>query len=83
MSTDRLRALGTYSVRELVEELKRRKDEIDDALALFAAPTDSAPRYARKSEAKAAYWAEWHEYKAANPNATLERWRKARKRNAR
>lgn len=83
MGTDRLKALATYSIRELVDELKRRKDEIDDALSVFSGPPANGPKYTRKSESKAAYWAAWHAYKEQHPSATVAEWRKAQKRKAR
>ena len=76
---DRIEQLRTYTVQELVGELKRRKDELDSALSLFVT-TGAQVRNPRKSEAKAAYWREWHEYHAAHPDATVGDWRKAKKR---
>jgi hypothetical protein len=55
---------------------------LDSALAVFATP-GAQIKNPRKSEAKAAYWREWHEYLAAHPAATVEDWRKAKKRQAR
>ena len=77
---DRLKQLETYTVRELVDELKRRIDELDEARALLAATSDQAVRNSRMSEAKSAYWKEWHKYKAANPDAKVEQWRRSQKR---
>lgn len=80
---DRLAQLQTYSVRELVDELKRRKDELDSALAMFAGPGAQTVRNSKMSEAKAAYWRGWHEYRAAHPDATVTDWRRSRKRTGR
>jgi hypothetical protein len=79
---DRMGQLKMYSIAELVGELKRRKDELDSALAMFAGPGSTTIRNSRMSEAKARYWAEWHEYKATHPDATVEQWRRSQKRSA-
>lgn len=78
---DRLQHLQTYTVQELVSELRRRIAELDEARALLAG-TESGPKNSRMSQAKAEYWREWREYKAAHPDATVEQWRRAQKRNA-
>lgn len=78
MGTDRLKALEAYTVRELVDELKRRKDELDDALSAIGSRSDA--KNTRMSEAKAAYWRGWHAYRSEHPNATVAEWRKAQKR---
>lgn len=77
---DRLKLLGEYTVGELVDELKRRKDELDGALASIPGPSGNAPKNTRMSQAKAAYWKAWHSYKGQHPNATVAEWRKAKKR---
>ena len=80
---DRLAQLQTYTVRELVDELKRRKSELDSALATFAGSGSQNVSNPRMSEAKATYWRGWHEYKAAHSDATVEDWRRSRKRGGR
>jgi hypothetical protein len=80
--TDRLKVLESYTVAELVGELKRRMAELDEAKALLGGPRtpkDGAKNPAM-SEAKAKYWAGWHEYRALHPDATVGEWRKAQKR---
>jgi hypothetical protein len=80
MTSDRQKQLEGFTVGELVGELQRRKAELDEALGLLALPgadKDEA-KNPRMSEAKAAYWQEWHEYKAAYPHATVAGWRKSK-----
>jgi len=77
---DRLTQLQSYTVRELVDELKRRIAELDEARALLAGT--EPVKHSRMSEAKAEYWRGWREYKVAHPDATVEQWRRAQKRNA-
>ena len=80
MTSDRQKQLESFTVGELVGELQRRKAELDEALALLALPganSDEA-KNPRMSEAKAAYWQEWHEYKATHPDATVAEWRKSK-----
>lgn len=79
---DRLTQLQSYTVRELVDELKRRIAELDEARALLAG-TEDVPKNSRMSQAKAEYWRGWREYKAAHPDATVEQWRRAQKRSSR
>lgn len=84
--TDRLKALEGYTVAELVGELKGRMAELDEARALLGGNTPGAPKgrdgakNPAMSQAKARYWASWHEYQAAHPGATVAEWRKAQKR---
>lgn len=77
---DRLKQLESYTVRELVDELKRRKDELDAALAIITGTGDSPVKNSRMSEAKAAYWKEWHEFKKTHPDSTVDQWRRSQKR---
>jgi hypothetical protein len=76
---DRLQQLQSYSVKELVDELRRRITELDEARALLALAGDPGKK-SRMSEAKAAYWQGWHEYKAAHPDATVDEWRRSQRR---
>ena len=78
---ERLKLLESYSVRELTDELRRRIAELDEARALLAGTSTSGQpvRNSKMSEAKAAYWAAWHEYRAAHPDATVAQWRKTQK----
>ena len=79
---DRLQQLQAYSDAELLAEINRRRTEaLERARALSLGSLDQ-PRYSRKSEAKARYWAEWREYKAKHPDATLQQWRRSQKRGA-
>jgi hypothetical protein len=78
---DRLTQLQSYTVRELVDELKRRIAELDEARALLAG-TEDGPKNSKMSQAKAEYWRDWRRYKAEHPDATVEQWRRAQKRNA-
>jgi len=80
---DRLKQLEAYTDRELVDELKRRIAILDEARALLGGSVGPTAKNPKMSEAKAAYWREWREYKAAHPDATLEQWRRAQKRSAR
>lgn len=79
MEKDRQKQLESFTDRELVDELKRRFAVLDEARALFGA-TATGAKNPRMSEAKAAYWRQWHDYKAAHPDATLEQWRRSQKR---
>ena len=80
MNVDRQKQLGSFTVGELVAELQRRKAELDEALALLTLPgaDGDEAKNPRMSEAKAAYWAEWHQYRAAHPDATVAEWRKSK-----
>jgi hypothetical protein len=69
--------LATYTVRELVDELKRRKDELDDAFAVTGGTSNDTPKNTRMSKAKTAYWKAWHAYKEQHPDATIAERRKA------
>ena len=79
--TDRLKQLETYTTRELIEELRRRITELDEARALLGPSPSvaSATKNPKISTAKAKYWFAWHEYKNTHPNATVTDWRKAQK----
>lgn len=78
---DRTEQLRSYSVRELVGELKRRKAELDGAVAEFAGSViDGGAKNPRMSEAKAQYWRSWHLYKEQHPASSVAEWRKARRR---
>lgn len=76
---DRLEQLKSYTVPELVAELRRRIAELDEARTLLALTGDPGKK-SRMSEAKAAYWRGWHEYRAAHPDATVDEWRRSQKR---
>jgi hypothetical protein len=81
---DRQKQLESFTTDELATELKRRFAEMDRHRAeLFGAPSGTSAKNPRMSEAKAAYWQEWREYKAAHPDATLEQWRRSQKRSPR
>lgn len=71
------RSLETYSTRELVAELKRRMAELDEARALLGG--NSSGKNPRISGAKLAYWSAWHKYRAEHPEATIEEWRKLKR----
>lgn len=75
---DRLKQLEAYSTRELIDELMRRKGELDSGMAILAESNRRGVKYSRKSAAKAAYWKDWHDYKGAHPAATLKQWRRSR-----
>jgi hypothetical protein len=80
---DRLEQLKSYSVRELVDELKRRKAELDEAVAEFSGSGRATAVNPRMSEAKAEYWRGWHVYKAHHPDASVSEWRRTQKRKGR
>ena len=77
---ERQKLLESFTDRELVDELKRRFAVMDEARALFGGLSTTGAKNPKMSEAKAAYWREWHEYKAAHPDASLEQWRRSQKR---
>lgn len=72
---NRQKQLEAFTDDELVSEIKRRFALLSGALG----PVGSA-KNPRMSEAKAAYWAAWHEYKATHPDATREQWERSKKR---
>jgi CHAD domain-containing protein len=76
---DRLAQLKNYSLSELVAEVKRRIAEADTARAVILGPV-LMRSHPKMSEAKAAYWRAWHEYKVTHPDARVEQWRRAQKR---
>jgi len=76
---DQSEQLKKFSTAELIEELRRRKAELDAGISMLAGDADG-PRNSRMSQAKAAYWREWHEFKESHPDATVEQWRRAQKR---
>jgi ribosomal protein L29 len=80
---DRTEQLRSYSVRELVDELKRRKAELDGAVAEFTTAAGASAKNPRMSEAKAEYWRAWRAYKAQHPNASASEWRKSLKKGKR
>lgn len=81
MAMDRLRALESYTDDELLDEINRRRREaLQRAEKLALGTGDGSGKYARKSEAKATYWREWHAYKEQHPDATVAAWRKAQRR---
>lgn len=79
---DRIEQLKAFTTSELIEELRRRKAELDAGISSLTGSAGQA-KNSRMSEAKAAYWQEWHQYKAAHPEATVEQWRRAHKRSSR
>lgn len=79
MAHNALNTLASFTDEELIVELKRRiarADEMKLALASLAGPS-TAVKSSNVSKAKAEYWAAWHTYKAAHPDATVAEWRKA------
>lgn len=76
---DRLKQLETYSTPELIAELRRRMDELDEARALLGGSGTGSVKNPAMSSAKAAYWKAWHQYRAAHPAATVAEWRKGQK----
>ena len=76
---DRVDQLKAFTTAELIEELRRRKEELEAGISLLTGSATPV-RNSKMSEAKAAYWQAWHEYKAAHPDATVEQWRRAQKR---
>lgn len=77
---DRLERLREYTDTELLEELNRRIAEYQGKVDRIRATMSPAPgKFFAKSQAKTEYWREWHEYKAAHPDATVEQWRRAQK----
>jgi len=77
---DQVKKLETYSTRELIDELKLRIAELDEARALLAGtlPSPAAGKNPKLSAAKVEYWKSWWEYKAAHPIASVEDWRSYR-----
>jgi hypothetical protein len=72
--------LESFSTTELVNELRRRIAELDEARALLSgAGASSSTKNPRISASKAEYWAAWHSYKSAHPGATVTEWRKSQK----
>jgi len=72
--------LESFTTMELVQELKRRLDELDQARALLlGSSAQVSGKNPRLSGAKAAYWKDWHDYKAQHLNATVEEWRKSQR----
>ena len=76
----RSKQLESYSTAELVQELKRRFAEVENAKALLAGQETHGLRSVtgkdpKRSASKAAYWKDWHAYKAKHPTATVELWR--------
>lgn len=78
--TDHTAKLSDFTDEELLAEIQRRRAEAQRRLDRFAVAAGDKPKYAAKSEAKAIYWAEWRQYKANHPNATVEQWQRMRKR---
>ena len=76
---DRVERLREYTDTELLEELNRRIEEYQAKMEAIRAGM-SPGKYFAKSQAKAAYWRGWHEFKQAHPDATVEQWRRAQKR---
>lgn len=68
------KGLGQYTTRELMDELKRRIAETEEARVLLASPPSA------KSIAKKAYWDEWRAYVAKYPNATKEQFKNSKSR---
>jgi len=79
---DRLKALESYTDDELLAEIQRRRLEAQQRLSRLSLASDDG-RSILKSQAKAAYWSSWHQYKAQHPDATVDVWRKAQKRGKR
>jgi hypothetical protein len=79
---DRQKQLEAFTDRELVDELRRRFAVLDEARALLTCAVGTV-KNPRMSEAKAAYWAAWHEYKTTHPDATREQWERSKKRSTR
>lgn len=71
--------IEAFSTPELVQELRRRIDELNEARELLAEVSQPARKSSKMSDSKKAYWAEWREYKAKHPGATTVDWQKARR----
>lgn len=72
--------LEGFTTRELVEELRRRIAELDEARALLSgAGQASTPKNLKISSAKSEYWRAWHQYRAVHPSASVAEWRKSLK----
>jgi hypothetical protein len=79
MTTDKLSVLASLSDDELLAEIQRRRDEAQRRLDRFTVAVTGRAKSEGKSRAKAAYWAEWREYHAQHPNATVQQWQRSRK----
>jgi len=76
---DRQKPLAAFTDQELLEEINRRRTEhLEQARALTLGPFEG--KSPRKSQAKLEYWQEWHEYRKQHPNATVDEWRRSKKR---
>lgn len=74
--------LRGFTDEELLDELNRRIEESRKRMQTLSRGLGEPGKFFAKSQAKAKYWAEWHEYKAAHPDATVEQWRRSQKRSA-
>ena len=74
-------SLSSISTKRLLEELRVRIAEVDEARALLSRePAKAAPvRGGAKSAAKAAYWRGWKAYRQAHPSATVAEWRESQR----
>jgi hypothetical protein len=83
---DKAGKLESFATEELIAELERRFAELDRARSRFAtlvgvlaSTPSSTVTHPAVSRAKAEYWAAWHQYKAAHPDATVAEWRRVQK----
>ena len=79
--------LASVPTEDLVQELKRRFEEIEKARQLLGASTASSrtAKNSRHSESAFHKWADWKQFKAEHPNATTKdyfKWRKQQKQKA-
>lgn len=78
---DRQEFLRSLTDEELLNELQRRIEESQARMKTLMAGMNPPPgKFFKKSLAKVKYWGEWREYKAAHPDATMEQWRRSRRR---
>ena len=76
--------LASFSDEELIAELKRRIARADEMKAALASLAGGTPlKSSNVSRAKAEYWATWHTYKTAHPDATVGEWRRSQARQRR
>jgi hypothetical protein len=74
--------LRSFTDEELLEEINRRVEESRKRMQALTRGLGEPGKFFAKAQAKARYWAPWHEYRAAHPDATVAEWRRAQKRSS-